>query len=274
MFQDEEWKKMGPRVSLWDPEDVKETKECRPVEQKQKLTNGTQSKDQNEKEDTNEDKDSDDENDAPDIIFDDMQLFCHTIGEPQLVDKFLHHKVTLGQLMNFDENDLINCGIELVGERKKILASTVQMHNEKWMPSSLNDPTGRGLFSSPGYYIALNDINKHLEYIGVTVRYLKRRLQTSPEIMELGKDFVGVTKVASEIDDLLKTSKTTHLNILSLGRQVNKHVSDPILKPAFHIDENLLRKQKFKRVLMGPVLVTATAVITFYVTLKFVKSSN
>lgn len=272
MFQDEEWKKLGPNVSLWDPDGVTETEKRIPVDQQAKITNKVLSKDEDEKKSDNADPDSEDD-DAPDVIFDDMQLFCHTIGEPQLVDKFLHHKVTLGQLMNYDEEDLVNCGIELVGDRKKILSSTVQMHNEKWMPSSLNDPNGRGLFSSPGYYIALNDINKHIEYIGVTIRYLKKRLQKNPEIMELGKDFVGVAKVASELDDLLKTSKATHSHMLSLGRQVKRHVDDPNMKPAYNIDESFLRKQKLKRVIMGPAVVTATAAVAIYVIIKFTKSS-
>lgn len=269
MFQDEEWKNMGQNVSLWNLEDVIDTKTCKPVDQQQQAKDGTQVKDENHLNGDLNNSDTDDDF-ALDTIFDDMQLFCHTIGEPQLVNKFLKHKVTLGQLMNFEEQDLINCGIDLVGDRKKILSCTVQMHNETWMPSSLNDPTGRGLLSSPGYYAAINDINRHMEYISLTIRYLKRELQKDPKLMELGKDYVGVNKVASEIDDLLRTSKATHTHILSLSRQVAKHVDNPILKPANHIDENYLKKSKI-RVVIGPAVLTT---LVIYATLKFVKSNN
>lgn len=264
MFQDQAWLEMGPEVSLWNPDDVKSPQTKEPVEQKPAKVDvpthyGKPIQDYN----------SDSEDEVADVIFDDMQLFCHAIGEPQLIENFLKHKVTLGQLMDFEEQDLINCGIELVGDRKKILASTVQMHNEKWMPSSLNDLTGKALLSSPGYYIVLNDVNKHLEYIGVTFRFLKRRLQTNPEIMELGKDFVGISKVASELDDLLRTSKTTHNQICALKRQVARHINDPTLRPANHIDEEYLKKLSIKQVvastLFGTVAIYALYKLTKYI---------
>lgn len=268
MFQDEAWKNMDQNVSLWDPEDIKDTKTCKPVDQ-QLADNGTQSKDENGINQDINNSDSDDDL-AQDTIFDEMQIFCQTIGEPQLANKFLKHKVTLGQLMIFDEQDLINCGIDLVGDRKKILSKTVQMHNENWMPSCLNDPFGSGLLSSPGYYIAINDINKHIEYISLTIRYLEKRLQENPKLMELGKDIVGVNKLASEIKDLLRTSKATHTHILSLSRQVAKHVDNPILKPANHIDENYLKRSKI-RAAIGPTVLT---ILVVYATFKLVKSNN
>lgn len=213
--------------------------------------------------DNNPDSDQDDE----DIIFQDMQLFLHAIGEPQLVDKFLEHKVTLGQLLEFNEQDLINCGIELVGDRKKILENTGQMHCEKWMPTSLHDLTAKTLLSSPGIYIALNDINKHIEYIGVTFKYLRRRLQERPQVLELGKDYVGVTKLANEIDDLLKTSKTTYIQLKALQKEICKHLNDPSKKPANHIDSGYIRRAKIRQSIT-PALLTS---LTLYVSYKMYK---
>lgn len=205
------------------------------------------------------DSDSDSEDDDHDLIFHDMELFCHAIGEPQWTEIFLKHKVTLGQLLLFEEQDLINCGFDLVGDRKKILASTGQMHCEKWMPYSLQDLTTESLLSSPGIYIALNDINKHIEYIGVTFSYLKRRIQCKPEILELGKDYVGISKVASELEDLIRTSKTTHNQLQALNHRIRRHINDPTLKPANHIDKTYLRKVKIRQRIL-PVLVVAFSV--------------
>lgn len=199
--------------------------------------------------------DSDDEHE---VIFQDLQLFLHAIGEPQLVDHFIQHRVTLGQLLEFGEQDLINCGIELVGDRKKILENTGQMHCEKWLPSSLHDLSARSLLSSPGIYVALNDINKHMEYIGVTFKYLKRRLEERPEVLELGKDYVGVVKVSSEIEDLLKTCKTTYSQLRSLNKEVSKHMDDPAKRPANHIDKRYIYNAKLRRRLV-PALVATVA---------------
>lgn len=199
----------------------------------------------NSYEDEVENSDSDTE--EKDMIFQDMQLFMHAIGEPQLVEHFLKQKITLGQLLEFNEQDLINCGVELVGDRKKILENTGQMHCEKWMPASLQDMTSKSLMSSPGYYIALNDINKHIEYIGVTFKYLRRRLEEQPELLELGKDYVGVAKVASELEDLLKTTKTTYAQLRGLNREVGKHLKDPVKRPANHMDEASLRRTKMRQ---------------------------
>lgn len=215
-----------------------------------------------------ENSDSEDE-DAQNIVYQDMQLFFHAIGEFQLIELFLKNKVTLGQLLEFDEQDLINCGVELVGDRKKILANTGQMHCEKWMPSSLQDLTTKSLLSSPGIYIALNDINKHIEYIGVTLKYLRRRLQSNPEILELGKDFVGVTKVSSELEDLMKTIKSTHDQALAFDRQIRKHLCDPKLRPANHIDDCYVRAAKWQRIFIAPIIVVVAAVC---MTLKIKKS--
>lgn len=188
-----------------------------------------------------------DSDEEQDIVFQDMQLFLHAIGEPQLVDLFLKNRVTLGQLLEFNEQDLINCGVEFVGDRKKILESTGQMHNEKWQPSSLHDLSSKSLLSSPGIYVALNDINKHIEYIGVTFMYIKRRLEERPEVLELGKDYVGVTKISQEIEDLLKTSKTSYSQLRMLGKEVSKHLNDPNKKPANHIDKDYIFKAKLRQ---------------------------
>lgn len=209
--------------------------------------------------------DSDDENN--DLIFQDMQLFFHAIGEPQLIDLFIKNKVTLGQLLEFDEQDLINCGVELVGDRKKILANTVQMHCEKWQPSSLQNLTAKSLLSSPGIYVTINDINKHIEYIGVTLKYLRRRIQTKPEILELGKDYVGVSKVAKELEDLINTSKSTYGQMKVLSRQINKHLSNPTLQPANHIDEGSIRRAKIGQSI-APLLLAATAILTLTLALS------
>jgi hypothetical protein len=205
-------------------------------------------------EEYNSDSDQDE-----DVEFQDMQLFLHAIGEPQLVEHFLKNRVTLGQLLEFNEDDLINCGIECVGDRKKILANIGQMHSEKWQPSSLQELTSKSLLSSPGIYIALNDINKHIEYIGVTFKYFKRRLEEKPAILELGKDYVGVSKVFSEIEDLLKTSKTTYAQLKSLEKEVSKHLDDPVKRPANHIDEKYIAKARMRR-RIAPALVVALAV--------------
>ena len=203
-----------------------------------------------------------DSDDEQDLVYQDMQLFLHAIGEPQLVELFLKNRVTLGQLLEFNEQDLINCGVELVGDRKKILANTGQMHSEKWQPSSLHDLTSKSLLSSPGLYVALNDINKHIEYIGVTFKYLKRRLEEKPEILELGKDYVGVTKISSEIEDLLKTSKTAYSQLRMLNKEVSKHLDEPAFKPANHIDNDYVRKAKLRQRLMPSVIITTALCAT------------
>lgn len=120
-------------------------------------------------EEYNSDSDTDD---CERIEFQDIHLFCHAIEEPHLVDYFLKNRVTLRQLLEFDEQDLINCGLELVGERKKVLDSIAKIHGETWSPTSLRDLTVKSLLTGPGIYVTLNDINKHLEYIGVTFKYL------------------------------------------------------------------------------------------------------
>lgn len=203
--------------------------------------------------------DSDEEDQDRDLIFQDMQMFFHSIGEPQLIPLFLANKVTLGQLLDFEESDLINCGVELVGDRKKILSSVAQMHCEKWMPSSLQDLTAKTLLSSPGMYIALNDINKHVEYIGVTFNYLRRCIQRKPEILELGKDYVGVPKVASELEDLLKTSEKMHVQLKALNRHISMQLNNPLLRPANHIDNQYLNKTGIRR-RIAPILLAATAI--------------
>lgn len=213
--------------------------------------------------------DSDSEVDDQDLVFGDMQLFFHAIEEPQLIDLFLQNKVTLGQLMEMDEQDLVNCGVTLVGDRKKILANTAQMHCEKWMPSSFHDLTSKTLLSSPGIYIALNDINKHLEYIGVTLKYLRRQLKIKPEILELGKDYVGVGKVSSELEDLIKTSKSTHKQIQALDHQVGKFLGVPALKPANLIDDNYIRQAKIRKQVV-PALLLSLGICISYKLSKFV----
>lgn len=201
------------------------------------------------------------EDDGDDVIFDAMRTFCHAINEPQLVDKFLHHRVTLAQLLEFDEQDLINCGIDLVGDRKKVLHEVAQAHAERWMPTSLNDLTAKTLMSSPGIYSALNDINKHLEYIGVTFRYLRRRIQKEPEILELGKDHCGVSKIANEIEDLMNTTKNTYTQLQALDHHICKHLDDPIFKPTNYIDSSYVMQAKMRR-LVVPAIIGGLAIIS------------
>lgn len=203
-----------------------------------------------------------DSDDDPEVEFQDMQLFMEAIGESDLTEHFLKHHVRLGQLLEFNEDDLIKCGIELVGDRKKILTNIAQMHSEKWQPTSLQELTSRSLLSSPGIYIALNDINKHLEYVGVTFKYIKRRIEEKPEILELGKDYVGVIKISQEIEDLLKTSKTTYAQLRSLQKSVSKHLIDPTKLPANHIDEKYIAKAKFRQRIV-PTLITSIALCAF-----------
>lgn len=213
-----------------------------------------------------EDENSDSDNEETDTVFQDMQLFLYAIGEPHLVDLFLKNRVSLGQLLEFDEQDLMNCGVELVGERKKILEYIGQMHSDKWLPSSLHDLTSKTLQSSPGIYIALNDINKHIEYIGITFKFLTRRLREKPEILELGKDYVGVAKIASELEDLLKTSKTTYVQLKSLGREISKHSKDPLMKPANHIDKDYIRQAKIRQSIVPALMVTLALFATYKMT--------
>lgn len=211
--------------------------------------------------------DSDSEEEDDQLVFQDVQLFCHAIQAPELSENFIKHKVTLGQLLLMDEQDLVNCGIELVGDRKKILANTATMHCEKWMPTSLQDMTAQSLLSSPGIYVSINDINKHIEYIGVTLRYIRRRLQSNPEVLELGKDYVGVSKIHSELQDLEKTSKATYNQINALTRQISKHLDDPNYKPANHIDRSYLRRAKIHQKIK-PVILT---ILTLFVSFKLSK---
>lgn len=234
---------------VWSLSDVRENGDHFAADESEYLANNVTNNDNN----TLNYYDSSEEDDN-DVIFDAMRTFCHAINEPHLVEKFLRHKVTLAQLLEFDEQDLIACGIDLVGERKKILHEVAQAHSEKWMPTSLKDLTGKSLLSSPGIYSALNDINRHLEYIGVTFRYLRRRIQKSPNILELGKDHCGVAKISEEIEDLMKTTKSTYTQLQALDHQVCKHLDDPILKPANHIDSDYVRRAKI-RLMLFPTIV-------------------
>lgn len=210
------------------------------------------------------DSDSDrDDND--DLIYHDMEIFCHAINEPQLAEPLKKHKVTLYQLLNFDESDLINCGIELVGDRKKILDNTAQAHCEKWAPTSLHDLTAKSFLTAPGIYISLNDMNKHLEYIGLTLTYLRKQLQRKPDILELGKDYVGIGKIISELEDLQKTSKSTQNQIVMLAKKLNSQLGNPHLIPANHIDEKYLRKAKIGRLIVPTILGSVVICITFQI---------
>lgn len=213
--------------------------------------------------------DSDSENDSEDVELHDMELFCHAIGEPQLADKFTQQRVALSQLLHFNEQDLINCGIELIGERKKVLSSIGQMHSEKWSPASLNDMTEQSLLSSPGIYLALNDINKHLEYIGVTFVYLRKRIDENPQILELGKDFVGVKKIAQELEDLTKTSCIMHYRLKALDRHLTKYTSKKTLHPANLIDRCYIKAGNLQQFTMklglGIVLVCASLKIFHHI---------
>lgn len=207
--------------------------------------------------------DSDSEDDDPDLIYQDLELFLKAIDLSHLVDKLRAHKITLGQLLDFDEQDLVNCGIEFVGERKKILSNIGQLHAEKWVPTSLHDLTHKTLLTSPGIYIALNDINKHLEYIGVTFRYLRRHIRVKPHILELGRDYVGVHKIATELEDLLRTSKTTYIHLKALENQVQWVKNKPEYQPPNHVDYKYVRSAKL-RSYIGPSLMLSIAVLVCY----------
>lgn len=211
---------------------------------------------------TNEDDYSDDE-DEGDIIYSDMQIFFHSIGEPKLAERFLQQKVTLSQLLDFDEQDLINCGVDLIGDRKKIIENIGKMHCEKWQPTSLNDLTAKSMLSAPGIYVVLNDINKHFEYIGITFKYIRRQIRTKPEMLELGKDFVGVAKIASELTDLQKTVRTTCSELKALNQLIAKARKNPLLHPANHIDERHLRKVRFTQIIGPMVLFGLLAGVAF-----------
>lgn len=211
--------------------------------------------------------DSDSEHEDENAEFHDIGLFCHAIGEPQLVEKFIEHKVALSQLLHFNEQDLVNCGIDKVGERKKVLASIGQMHSEKWSPTSLNDMTEQSLLSSPGIYLAINDINKHLEYIGVTFVYLRKKLDANPDILELGKDFVGVRKIAQELVDLTKTSAIMHSRLIAFDKHVSKYKDRRNLQPANHIDESYIRSSNLKNYIVS----LSFGMIVLCASLKFIR---
>lgn len=211
--------------------------------------------------------DSDDDSQHGDSVCDDLDMFLFAIGETELAEQFKKNRVTLGQVLEFDEQDLINCGIDQVGPRKKILDCTAQMHCEKWTPTSLEELTRKGLQSSPGIYTALNDMNKHIDYIGVTLRYLRRCIQTDPKILELGKDYVGVKKVASELVDLSKTLQSTHRNIMALSRTIGKHCDDPLLQPANHIDEKYLKSVKTR----GRIVPALLLIVVISMSIKLTK---
>lgn len=191
-----------------------------------------------------DDKDSDYGDGDEHMLFGDMQLFFHAINEPQFIPNFLQQKVTLGQLLDFQEQDLINCGIELVGDRKKILQHIAKWHAVQWLPSSLHDLTDKNMLTAPGIYIAINDINKHLEYLDASFRFMRRQIEMKSNILELGKDYCGVRKIASELEDLDSTHKRVGCSINLLKKEIVKHVDDPLKLPPNHIDEKYIRKTK------------------------------
>lgn len=73
-------------------------------------------------------------------------------------------------------------------------------------------------------------MNKHLEYIGATLKYTRARVLRKPQILELGNDFVGVGKIESELADLIKTSTNTHGDIEALLRLMARRAADPQLQ--------------------------------------------
>lgn len=209
--------------------------------------------------------DADSDVEDSDVLYDDMHLFFSAIGETELIEHFKRNKVTLAQLLEFDEQDLINCGIELVGDRKKIMSHLGQMHCDEWLPTSLHDLTQKSMMTGPGLYISINAINKHLEFIGVTFRYVTRKLQLSPEILELGKDYVGVKKVASELEDVGKTCANLKNSLDRLTREIAKHVDSPVLEPAHHIDAKSVRSVKLQNRLYPTIMVTIAAFTAYKV---------
>lgn len=225
-----------------------------------------------------DENDSDIDNDENVKIYGDLELFLSAILEDDLIDVFKNHKVTLSQLLQFDEQDLINVGLGKVGDRKKVLDTIAQVHATKWEPTSFGDLTSRDILTGPGIYIVLNDINKHMEYIGASFSYLSLRLHKNPAILELGKDFVDVRKIKSELEDLIATSKTTYKEIIRLNNQLGEFTQDPIYLPANYIDvqhDDLRRSSShllvdkmsknieiYKKQLLSAVIATTAALAT------------
>lgn len=204
---------------------------------------------------------TDEEDEEEKRTFGDLDLFFHAIGEPQHTPLFVQQKVTLGQLLDFDETDLINCGIELVGDRKKILENVAQWHSEKWVPTSLHDMSGKKMLTAPGIYISINDMNKHIEYIGASFRYIRRVVQKKPEILELGKDYCGIKRISSEMEDLVVTYEKTGENLQSLRRELKKHFNDPTLQPPNEIDEFYVTRAKLAKSII-PITVISMGILT------------
>lgn len=178
---------------------------------------------------------SDEDEDVEYKLYGDIELFLTSIDEDGLEKLFRQHKVTFSQLLQFEEQDLINVGIDKVGDRKKILEAIDLIHASKWEPTCLSDLTSRDLLTSPGIYIVLNDINKHMEYIGASLSYIYFRLEKNPAILELGKDFVGIEKISSELKDLVKTSRTTYMDMIRLNNHLAKFRDNPTFLPPDYV---------------------------------------
>lgn len=191
------------------------------------------------------DSDDDDKDEA--TIYQDIHLFFYSIDEPQLIERFVQQKVTLSQLLNFTEEDLIKCGVDLVGDRKKILDNIAQVHSEGWSPTSLQDLNGKTLLSSPGMYMALTDINKHLEYIGATYKYFKRQVECKPHILQYGKEYVGAGKIVQELDSILSTTKAMTSQLSALRGTMFRQARNSQNQPANLCDNRALHQAKWRR---------------------------
>lgn len=199
----------------------------------------------------NEPDDDDDDSDFGldhNVIFDDLQLFFHSIDEPQFIDKFVEQKVTLKSLLELNEDDLVKCGIELVGDRKKILDHIAELHSGPWVPTSLHDMTAKSMLTSPGYYITLNDVNRHQAYIGALFIFMARKLTEDPDLLTYGKDYVGIKKVISEAEDLRVTCVETINKLERLMGHLYKHSDEPIYQPTNFIDTDRVKRVRNRHV--------------------------
>lgn len=198
-----------------------------------------------------------------------LELFFHTIGEPKHIPLFEKHKVTLAQLLDFDEEDLVNIGIELVGERKKILDSIAEWHSEQWKPTSLNDMTSKKMLSAPGIYISLNDINKHIDYIGASFRYISKVINKKPEILQLGRDYCGIRRIADEVDDLCVTHKNAGKFLVNLRSEVARHVNNPDNLPPNEIDAKYVMRAKLVKNIVPMSIIAISMIVGLGIAVKF-----
>lgn len=195
-------------------------------------------------------------------VYGDLELFLCYIKEDDLIELFDKHEVTFRQLLTCTEQDLINIGIAKVGIRKKILEAVSQVHARKWEPTSLTDLTAQDIYSAPGVYLVLSDIKKHQEYINCTIEHLKSKIQSDDEILELGKDFVGIKKIAQETCELTEVSQNVTKTLVDFANYIKKEKLDlPQLGPANNIDQDYINNTFRKSAGVAGYTLLATIVI-------------